>query len=497
MGTRLIDREEEVRELRRLAASGRPELALLTGRRRVGKTFLLTHAWENERLFLYTASRTTAAINRRQLLTDFGRWSGADIHVDDYPTWRSAFNRLLDVLEQMRNDAPTVLVLDEFQYLADASDGAAEIASELNAVWERQQGLPPVLVVLSGSAIGTMEALAGGGGPLYGRFSWHRKLTSFNYLHAGEMALFPDLQERALAYGVFGGTPQYLDALDLDESLTANIIRLMIRPGGQVRQSVETSLDQEEGLRNVSKYRAIIHAIATGSTERNDIAQRTGLKNDTGLFDKLNRLMELGYVETRQNIDAHPREAIRYAVSDPAVRFHQRFVEPSASLIERHSAERAWETSIAGQINTHMGAEFEQIAMQGYDAVSERMDLPAVTEWSRWEGKDGGGRSMEIDLLAELTDGSMLSGSVKWNENPVSSDVHWQHMDMLRRGAHAGRKWAHRALEPDAVIVYVAAGGFSDEFESAVADAEQRVVMLSLEELYLSNGRPGMESGRA
>lgn len=348
MPTRLIDREIEVRELRRLAASGRPELALLTGRRRVGKTFLLTHAWQDERLFLYTASRTTATINRRQLLIDFGRWSGADIHVDDYPTWRSAFNRLLDVLEQMRKNAPTVLVLDEVQYLADASDGAAEIASELNAVWEREQGLPPVLVVLSGSAIGTMEALAGGGGggPLYGPFSWHRKLTPFNYLHAGEMTPFPDLRDRALTYGVFGGTPQYLDALNMDESLAANIIRLMFRPGGQVRQSVQTSLDQEEGLRDVSKYRAIIHAIATGSTERNDIAQRTGLKSDTGLFDKLNRLMELGYVETRQNIDAHPREAIRYAVSDPAVRFHQRFVETSASLIERHSAERACANSM-------------------------------------------------------------------------------------------------------------------------------------------------------
>lgn len=102
------------------------------------------------------------------------------------------------------------------------------------------------------------------------------------------------------------------------------------------------------------------------------------------------------------------------------------------------------------------------------------MDLPTLVEWSRWEGTDRAGRSMEIDLLAELTDGRMFSGAVKWNRRPVTIDIYWQHLDMLRRGAHAGRKWAHQALEPDALIVYVAAGGFSDDFEKAVSDAEQQ-----------------------
>jgi len=489
MSAPLVDRKVEVRELRRLARSNAPELALLTGRRRLGKTYLLTHAWESERLFLYTASRTTAAINRRQLLNDFSAWAETVIRPEDHPTWRSVFNVLLAVAGPLRDKSPVVIVLDEFQYLADAPDDAGMLASELNAAWESRQGTPPILLVLAGSSVGTMEALAGGGGALYGRFSWHHELRPFGYVNAAEMAPFPDLRDRALAYGVFGGTPRYLAALREDETFASNVITLMIRPGGEIRQSVETALDQEDGLRNVSKYRAIVHAIANGRTERNEIAQMVGLKNDTGLIHKLNGLIDLGYIEIRRNIDARPRDPIRYAVSDPAFRFHQQFVEPAASIIERYGPEKAWETAIAGRIDAYMGLAFEDMARQAYDHLAERLGLPLVRTWGRWEGTDRAGRSLEIDLLAELVDGRMLSGAVKWNREPVSGKLHWDHMDMLQRAAHAGRKWAHRALEPGAVVVYVAAGGFAPDFSAALiggdtTGAEPQIVRFGLEEMY-------------
>lgn len=476
----LVDRSREVSELRTLLASGAPKLGLLTGRRRVGKTFLLTHAWEDERVFLFTASRTTSEVNRRQLLEDLAAWSDTNIPSEDYPTWRSVFNLLLD----LEVGAPLVVVLDEFQYLADDAGGVGAVASELNAAWERKRESRQVLFLLSGSAVGTMEALAAGGGPLYGRFAWQHQLKPFDYWHAAEMAPFAALRDLALTYGIFGGTPRYLAALDTANALSENVTRLMLSPTGEVRLLVETALDQEEGLRDVSKYRAILRAIASGCTERNDIAQRTGLSNDTALRDKLGRLIELGYVETRQNIDARPNDAIRYGMADPAFRFHQRFVETSISMLERYPPERVWEDSVATQLDQYMGHEFERISRQAYDRRALDLDLPLVERWSRWEGADRGGRSMEIDLVAELSNGKVLTGSVKWNTTPVGSDVHWSHIEMLNRAAHAGRAWAHQALKPEASILYVAAGGFADDFKEAVEDAEQRVTCWSLEDVY-------------
>ena len=91
-----------------------------------------------------------------------------------------------------------MVVLDEFQYLGDGEAGAVEVASELNAVWERPRADRPILIVLAGSAVGTMEALAAGGGPLYGRFTWQHQLQPFGYWHTAEMVPFDDPRDRAL-----------------------------------------------------------------------------------------------------------------------------------------------------------------------------------------------------------------------------------------------------------------------------------------------------------
>ncbi|MBV9774187.1 MAG: ATP-binding protein, partial [Gemmatimonadetes bacterium] len=66
----LIDREREAAELRDLAESGKRKLALLYGRRRIGKTYLLTQLWDSERAFYFTASATSPGINRRVLVEE-------------------------------------------------------------------------------------------------------------------------------------------------------------------------------------------------------------------------------------------------------------------------------------------------------------------------------------------------------------------------------------------------------------------------------------------
>ena len=102
----------------------------------------------------------------------------------------------------------------------------AAVASELNAAWERPRGEKPLLMVLAGSVISTMEAIAKGGAPLYGRFAWQHKLEPFDYWYAAEAASFSSLRDRAIAYGAFGGTPRYLAAIDSGWTLAESIQRL-------------------------------------------------------------------------------------------------------------------------------------------------------------------------------------------------------------------------------------------------------------------------------
>lgn len=475
----IIGREAEQQELMRLSQSGVRQLALVTGRRRVGKTFLLTRTWPPDRYFLFTASRTSPEFNRQQLLKDLSRFLDAEYRAEDYPTWRSIFNLLLD----LQLSQPLAVVFDEFQYLADSDAGLAEVASELNSAWERPRREQPLLFVLSGSAVGMMQGLAAGGAPLYGRFDLQLRLQPFDYLDASLLAPFKDLRDRATMYGTFGGLPRYLSAIDPSEQLEGNITRLLLSSRGQVRLLLETTLDQEEGLRDIASYNAILRAVATGSTTRNEIAQQAGLKNDTALNLKISGLTDLGYLTAERNIGAAPNAPYRYRLNDPALRFHQRFVQPNTSLLEREPPEAVWQL-LQKNLPGYMGLEFEQITRQAYARLREPYGLPVVKEWGRWEGRDRAGKSLEIDVVAPLVAGGVLTGAIKWNSAPAAVELHYSHLQMLERAADAGHAWAHEALRPDSPLLYASAAGFNDRFRELPGAAERAVILLDLADMY-------------
>ncbi len=481
----LIDREQELAKLRELLREGRKQLVLLYGRRRVGKTFLLTNAWPSERTFYFTASATTPEQNRRQLITDLAQWSGQELRAADYQTWRTVFRLLLDV----RAPEPLAVVLDEFQYLGEDATGLSAVASELNAVWEERRPARALVLAISGSAVRTLETLSGGAAPLHGRFVWKAELRPFNYWYAGQLAPFKRLRDRACAYGIFGGTPAYLAAIRPKQSLAANAAQLMLAPRGEVRQLVETALLQEQGLRDIPKYTAILRAVAGGNTELNAIAQAAGLALDTSLRDKVERLVALGYVRATRNLGVKRTAPFRYYLSDPAFRFYYQFVAPHEVALERSDPIQVWRQRIAPAMDTYLGGIFERIAEEGYYRLRDQRRLPIVSEWGRWEGKDRNGEQTEIDIACELVDGRIMTGAVKWNRRPVGPTVHERHVAMLERLAASGVKWAHGALDRSAPLIYVAAGGFTPDFADAARKNRETVVLWSLDELYAAAGR--------
>ena len=123
-----------------------------------------------------------------------------------------------------------------------------------------------------------------------------------------------------------------------------------------------------------------------------------------------------------------------------------------------------WSEHIVPELDAYMGLIFERVAQQAYLRLRPRLKLPIVREWGRWEGLDRDRKQTEIDIVARRTDGSMLTGAVKWSAKPVGLSVHDKHVDMLTRLSKSGYHWAREALEPDAIILYVAAGGFAQGF---------------------------------
>lgn len=483
---RFVNRETQVRELRELAREEGRHLGLLYGRRRVGKTYLLTHAWrEGRRLLYFTASATSPELNRRGLLRTAREWSGQELREEDHPTWRTVFRRIFE----LSPDEPVVIVLDEFQYLATGDQGLKEVASELNAVWEgelrRSAGL---LVVLSGSVVHTMRALESGGSPLFGRLDWRCRLLPFDFFDSGRMVDGYDYRDRVLTYAAFGGTPKYLDAVDDSRPLSDNIVDLLLSPDGPVRIQVETALEQEEGLRDVQKYRSILASVGLKRRPVGEIAASLGRESDTPLKRMIKRLTRLGYLAEERNFDAGRTAAKRYRIADPAQRFHYGLVLPSESAIASSGPRRVWKRRLEEEVwPTFVGQQvFEDVVRQAYRRQVEVRDLPPVEEWGRWEGRDRQREPVELDVVTRLLDGRMLTGEARFRSRPMSAADFLDFVHKLERLAGSGYGWAREAIEDEHhPFLFVSAGGYRPSFEEVRKEHAARPVMTwDLEDLF-------------
>jgi AAA+ ATPase superfamily predicted ATPase len=470
---RFINRDSELTELRDLTSQPGPSMALLYGRRRVGKTFLLDRVWDEDQRFYFLFGDTSDEQNRIELLHEFARWSGRDLAFDDYPTWRTVFRLILT----HRRGESWAVVLDEFQYVMDSDAG---VVSQLNAIWDRELEGVNVTIVLSGSEVATMAALERADSPLFGRLSWSQRLRPFTYHHAAEMVPHLERREQLYAFGIFGGMPRYLAAIRPDEPLEHAVKRTVLSRTGEVHLQLENVIKQERGIRDHALYRAVLTAVASGATGTNEIAQKSGLDDNLQTRRILESLEDLGLVRREQYFDASRRSGYLNRVADHALAFWYRFVQPNRSQLELGRLDDVWENRIAPHLDDYMGRVFERIAFEAFGQLHVLWGLPGATLWRRWEGTDRNRRSIELDVVAKLNDGQMLTGEVKWSSSPIGPGVHHALSRNLEDLANSGRGWAKDALE--GTRIYFSAGGFAPEFRDLAASRD--LVLVTLEDLF-------------
>ncbi|MCE7986178.1 MAG: ATP-binding protein [Caldilinea sp. CFX5] len=164
-----IDREQEQAFLQTLAAEASAHFVMVYGRRRVGKTTLLTHwsAQSGVPVFYWVAKRDSRAALMANLAQHIWDWQHGQSQPEIAlrPTdWDAVFRLLAQAIGARR----CIVILDELPYLLEADPS---FASYLQAAWDHQFKQTQVKLLVSGSHVGMMTRLLDYQAPLYGRFT--------------------------------------------------------------------------------------------------------------------------------------------------------------------------------------------------------------------------------------------------------------------------------------------------------------------------------------
>jgi len=411
---RFLDRVDELGQLRARANGRDAELLVVYGRRRIGKTELLTHLAAEVRSLYIEATDSVPADQLRDLGAELARVSGDELLASQPLTsWPAA----LAAIGRFVGDERTLVVLDEFQLLATRSP---ELETVLSQWWRTTGRTLPIVLVLAGSELSFFEdqVLAG---QLYGRRTGQLRLEPFTARDAGLFHPAYSAEDRIRTFAVCGGVPYYLDRFRDDRPLAANLLAEVFRRTGLLHDEAELMLRQS--IPDPANHIAVLRSIAHGHNRNNQISQRTGLApaHVTKLLDALERL---GLVERLRPITASPKaRKIAYAIKDPFLRFHYRFVEPARSQLRTSQlAARYLEASVLPQLDRFTSRIWEEIAQQHVIGVA-----PGVSAVGRWWGPvpTGDGRrteEREVDVVG--VDGERrvtVLGTCKWTARPAGA----------------------------------------------------------------------------
>ena len=414
-----INRHQELAALERMFQSEVAEFFVLYGRRRVGKTELLSQFCKSRRSIYFLASQLKEQDHLQQL-TEITRRVINDPLLQSlaFNDWESA----LIYFAQQAQAERLVLVLDEFQYLCE--DNAA-LPSLIQRFWDLHGKNSKLFLILCGSQVSFMEReVLAERSPLYGRRTGQLRLMPLSYRDSGSFFSQYPTKEKLIAYGVLGGIPAYLNQFALRSSnysqrvLEQYIKDELLTPQGYLFDEVNFLLRTE--LREPRTYASLLHAIAGGATRLNEISQRVGL-DATSVNKYLSVLRELGLVKRETPItERAPQKSKKglYKIADNYVKFWFRFVLPNRSLIESGNTALVYEQMIAPNLSHYMGEIFEDVCRQYISLYwREKLKVAPKRVGAHW------GSNLEIDVLTENVDESHWFGECKWWSAPVGENV--------------------------------------------------------------------------
>jgi AAA+ ATPase superfamily predicted ATPase len=440
---------------------GRPQLGVVSGRRRQGKTYLVEALAEQMDGLYFGANQATETESLALFADAVGR------HLDlPAPPRLASWDEAIRFLFSMEPSAGPV-VIDDFPYLVKASPALPSILQrEMDRAASRDH---EIQILLCGSAMGGL----GGGTTL------ELAVRPFDYQLAAQFWQVSDPRLAVLLHSVVGGTPAYRRFVDDDGPRSVKefdnwLLRTVLSPASPLFREGRYLLEEETEIRDPALYHSVLAAVAAGNKARGGIANYVGRKA-TAIAHHLTVLEDIGLL--RRDIDVFRSGRSTYRVAEPLVVFYQAVMRQQWGLLESGRASTVWEAARARFSAQVVGPHFEQLCRDF--AISAPVELfgGLPTEVGSGVVADPARRSqIEVDVvvLAAAVAGEprrvLALGEANWGEV-----IEPRHIDRLRRARELLRARGYDT--ENTVLTCYSGAGFA-------ADLASDVLSIGLSDLY-------------
>lgn len=469
-----IGRERELASLKEFYEKDGIGMTVIYGRRRIGKSTLITEFVRDKKTIFYTATKVGKNRNLELFSKQVVDLLMPGVESISFHTTEAVF----DFIDKNIGDEKLVLVIDELPYWAERDEALLSILQKyMDTVWKDKN----LKVILCGSALSFMERkVLSEKSPLFGRRDSQIKLEAFNYLDAAKFVPEYSNEDKAICYGITGGVAKYLSMIDPRKSIDENIIRLFFRTDGYLYDETRNLLTQE--FSDIAVVNNIVEQIASGENTLNTIAGKIGEKEQTVLYS-LDKLINVGLVEKKKCItEEKNKKKTQYVLKDYMFKFWYEFIPKATSVIEMGQGEIYYEKAVKPVLHSFMGAVFEEMCryytlLKGITGEYGCFITSVGTWWGVENITDKNGniraQSADIDVVAlSDIDKRAVIGECKFKNEKIDKGIY---ETLIRRGSLITAKYKISKY------IFFSLSGYTDWFETL---SDEDVLLLTLDSLY-------------
>ena len=457
---RFIGRKDELKKLDKVIHADEMNFTLIYGRRRVGKSELVSQALSKSKVkkLYYECKQVAEESNVNGLSEIVSETMGLP------KLGFTDIESLLNYIFELSTKEKMVLVLDEYPYLRESVKGMDSI---LQAVVDKYRKDSKLTLIILGSYVEVMRSLLEHENPLYGRADLTINLKQMDYYESSFFYPNYSVEDKVRIYSVFGGIPYYNRLIDDSKSVKENIIELIASPGARLENEVSMYLNAE--LSKIVNANEVFEALARGFSKYSDILSQSHVSSGPTLVDVLDKLIRMEVVAKTAPInDSTNKKKIAYYICDNLSLFYYRYIFKYSSQMKIMDSDVFYKKYIEQDFDEYYVPHiFENICRQYLIRKNRAGEIePVIENVGKYYYDNPVKRTNgEFDIVTEDELGYAFY-EVKFRKKPVSDEMINEEIEQVKATGLDCYKY-----------VFFSRSGFSCE-------KRDDVVLIALEELF-------------
>jgi uncharacterized protein len=431
MDRAIVGRDKEIERLQEIYESTEPQFLAIYGRRRVGKTYLISEFFKNRGIYFEITGMKEGSTAEQlfQFAYEFSRQFNEGERISPPANWAQALNVLHEAIEKVEKGRKIILFFDEVPWLASPR---SKFLNALEHFWNRylSRNKNVIMIICGSSASWVIRNIINNKGGLHGRVTRKMRLLPFTlleteaYLRSRHIEL--DRKQIIDIYMAIGGIPKYLSYVERGKSAAQIINAICFSLNGGLYDEFNNLYSSL--FENYEHHVAIVKVLskATQGLTKNELLDRVKLSSGGSSSRMIEELIDAGFLIYVPSFNKKKAGGI-YRLIDEYSLFYLTWMAENSKIGLEGVDSGFWVKKYGtSKWTAWSGCAFESLCLKHIEKIKQALGISGISTiesgWHYLPKKSTDQQGAQIDLVIDRADKCINLCEMKYSDSEFVVD---------------------------------------------------------------------------